>query len=392
VRDLSSAEVDAWEELGQNAVEPSPLLEPSCLVPASRFLPNGSGIYLAIAEENGKFYGCLPLEAARRGKDRMPLTLLEHVLRTATTQVRRNRYDLTPLLRSERTDEAMRTLLEAVRDGGIPRAPKLLRLEALCADGGVEAALRSAAQAMRMSLYVAESWARPVTYRRLDGEESPGEEGRRKELKELLRKKRRLGELLGGEVRLVDRSNEPGAIDQLIQLESSGYKSAAGVAMESWEGEPEWFRATCDEFRRRGRLVVCALEAGETTIAMLVMFRAGDRLLGIQRVYDEHLRQFSPGNQLDLLLLDHVHQMPGVRMQDSCTAGSTDVRLFDQSRRVITVIAAVGGRWDRLLLTPFGNLRDRLRLRERLLRLMAEHRSIDRMVRRTAARLETSAG
>ena len=136
---------------------------------------------------------------------------------------------------------------------------------------------------------------------------------------------------------------------------------------------------------------MCGLEAAGTTIAMLVMFRAGDRVLGIQRVYDEQFRQYSPGNQLDLLFLDHLQRMVGVQMQDSCTGGSNDVRLFDQSRRVITVVAAVGSRWDRLLLTSFGFLRDRLRLRERLLRLMSEHSWIDRVVRQVAARLEAPA-
>jgi hypothetical protein len=110
-----------------------------------------------------------------------------------------------------------------------------------------------------------------------------------------------------------------------------------------------------------------------------------------KRVCDEHLRRYSPGNQLDLLFLDHFHRMAGVQMQDSCTGASNDVRLFDESRRVITVVAAVGSRWDRWLLMPFGYLRDRLRVRERLLHLMAEHASFDRLVRRVAARLEAPA-
>jgi hypothetical protein len=122
------------------------------------------------------------------------------------------------------------------------------------------------------------------------------------------------------------------------------------------------------------------------------MLRGGDRLLGLQRAYDEELKQYSPGTLLDLLFFDHVHRMEGIRMQDSCTAASNQrsVRLFDDSRPVITVVTAVGGRWDRTLLVAFGYLRDRLRPKERLLLLMAEHQWIDRLARRVAARVAPS--
>jgi CelD/BcsL family acetyltransferase involved in cellulose biosynthesis len=393
VRDLTAAEIDAWEDLGYNAIEPNPLLEPGCLVPAARLLPNGSEIYVALAEEDGELFGCFPLERARRGKDRMPLTLLERVLLTHTTQVRRNRYDLTPLLRSGRADEAMRCLLQAVHDCRIPRAPKLLRFEALCADGPVESALRSAARALHIPLYVAESWTRPVAYRREDGAYNKGTEKRRKQVKEILRKQRRLGDLLGGDVDLVDRTADPGALDELFRLERSGYKFATGVAMESWNGEAEWFRAACDEFRRRGRLVVRTLESGGRTAAIVILFRGGDRLLGLQKAYDDELKEYSPGNQLDLAFFDTFHKMGGVQMQDSCTGASNEksVRLFDDSRRVITVVAAVGGGIYGVLLTPFGFMRDLLQLKKRLLQLMEKHEWVDRLVRRVAGRLEQPA-
>jgi hypothetical protein len=323
----------------------------------------------------------------------MPLTLIEHLLVTETTQVRRNRYDLTPLLRPERADEAMGSLLQAVRDCRIPRAPMLLRFEALSAGGPVESSLRNAARGMRISLYVAESWTRPIACRREDGNYSGGSDGRRKLVKRILRFEERLGEATDAKVSLVDRSADPSAIEELFRLERSGYKFSTGVAMESWQGEQEWFRATCEALRKQGRLVVCTLESGGTTAAIIVMFRGGDRLLGVQRAYDEQLKKFSPGNQLDFEFYDHFHRMGGVRMHDSCTGASNDksVRLFDESRPVITVVAAVGGRRYGVLLAPFGFLRDRLQAREQLVRLMARYPWVDRLARRFAAQLERPA-
>jgi hypothetical protein len=198
---------------------------------------------------------------------------------------------------------------------------------------------------------------------------------------------------LGGDVDLVDRTADPGALDELFRLERSGYKFATGVAMESWNGEAEWFRAACDEFRRRGRLVVRTLESGGRTAAIVILFRGGDRLLGLQKAYDDELKEYSPGNQLDLAFFDTFHKMGGVQMQDSCTGASNEksVRLFDDSRRVITVVAAVGGGIYGVLLTPFGFMRDLLQLKKRLLQLMEKHEWVDRLVRRVAGRLEQPA-
>ena len=332
------------------------------------------------------FFGCFPLERARRGKDRMPPTLIEQALLTVTTQVRRNRYDLTPLLRAERIDEAMGVLFRAVRDCRIPGAPKLLRFEALSADGPVEASLYSAARTLQVPLFVAKSWTRPVVYWREDGEYSLGPDGKRKNDKRILTYQRRLGELLGGDVRLVDRSEDPEAIDELFRLERSGYKFANGVATESWSGEPQWLRATCDEFRKSGRLIVCALESGGVTAAVLVMFRGGDRLFLMFKAYDEQLRHFNPGLQLDLAFFDYFHRLAGVQMIDSCTGESNEKtwRLYPQSRGVVTVIASVGGRRYGLLVASFGYLRDRLRLRERVRRLTTRHSWLDRLVHRIA--------
>jgi hypothetical protein len=390
VRDLSPAQLDAWEDLGRCAIEPNPLFEPGCLLPAARHLPNGREILLAIAEDDGGFAGCFPLERARRGRDRMPLTLVERAQLSVTTQVRRNRYDLTPLLRAGHAEDAMGALLRAVRDCRIPRPPRLLRFEAMSADGPVEGALHAAAHATSMPLYVADSWTRPVAPRRADGDYRLGSDARRKNVRELLRKQKRLAEHLGVEVTVVDRSADPGAVDELMRLERTGYKLEKGVATESWAGEPEWFRATCDAFRERGRLVVSSLEGGGRSIAMLVWLRGGDRLFGIQRAFDEELKRFSPGSLLDLLFFDVFHGMDGVELEDSCAGAAKEqsLSLYTGSRRVVTIVAPVGGPLEAVLLTRYGALRDRLQLRERVRGLMARHDRLDRFVRGGAAVLD----
>lgn len=368
--DLTESEIEAWWQLSQSAAEPSPMFEPATLLPAAHLLPNGARIYLVVAEEDGRFFGCFPIDWSRRGKDRMSPTSIELLLRTVTTMVRRNRYDLTPLLRPERISESMETLLTVVANCPAFAKPRLLRFECLSADGPVEESLRAAAGSLGIRLYDVVSWTRPIVRRRADGQYKLGAQGNRRNDKRILRYRRRLGEALGGEVHLVDRSNDPAAIAELLRLERSGYKFATGVALESWEGEAQWFQTVCDEFRRRNRLVVCTLEAADTAVAILIMLRGGDRLLAIHKAYDESFKQFNPGLQLDLEFFDYFHSVTDAEMIDSCTGALNEksARLYPESRRAVTVIAAIGGHQFGLLLAIFGVLRNQLRNSRKLLK------------------------
>jgi hypothetical protein len=318
----------------------------------------------------------------------MTPTLLESVATTVTTQVRRNRYDLTPMVRVDRIDETLTTLLQAVESCRIPRGPKFIRFEAMNADGPVESSLRTVARDSRIRLYDVARWTRPVALRREGGIDRSQDGWNRDVERQILHQKRRLGEHLNGEVQLVDRSDDPTAIEEFFRMERSGYKFATGVATESWDGEAQWFRATCDEFRRSGRLVVCTLEVSGAAIAIMVFFRSGDRLLGIERAYDEEFKHFSPGYQLDLEFLDYFHAQDDVQMIDSCTGASKEKSLlfYLESRRAVTVTAAVAGRRYGWLLTAFGFVRDRLRLKSRLLGLLHGLPWLDRLARTVASR------
>ena len=53
VRSISAADEAAWRALADRAIEPNPLYEPDCLIPAARHQTFGAEIGLAIAEETG---------------------------------------------------------------------------------------------------------------------------------------------------------------------------------------------------------------------------------------------------------------------------------------------------------------------------------------------------
>lgn len=389
--DIDAQDISRWQELSVSAVEPNPLFEPASLLPAVKYLPNGGEIKLVVAEDDGVFFGCLPMERSRLTRDRMLPTSLEMVFRGCTTQVRRNRYDQTPLLRPERTDEAWLALLEAVGGAGTRDRVSYLRLESINLDGPVEHALRNLCQDRGVGLVDLALWTRPVKLR----SDGPGGRFSAAEMSKGDRRvrtyQRRLGEELGSAIRLVDRSDDAQVIDELVRLERSGYKFATGVAVESFEGELDWLSAVCDELRQQRRLYVYTLQADEKVVAMAMYFRAGDRLLTIHKAFDEEYKKFSPGVQLDLELFAELDSRPEIQMIDSCTRADAEdsYRRFTESRRVGTFLVATGGPTYGRILAAFAILR---RPFLRVLSRLSESRRLRSFAHKSVVRIVPKVG
>ncbi len=302
---LSDRDVCAWRDLAQHAIEPNPVFEADCLIPAARYLPNGAEMSLVIAEDEGRFFGCFPV--IRVAADGRPSATVRRIGRPVfTTQVRRLRWDLTPLLSEERGIEAATALLSALTHRGGGKRAGILVLEALDADGPVSSYIACAAKELSLPVRTYRTWVRPVvrrrdelTYRSIHGG---------KHLRNIAQRRRQLVEKLGGEVGLVDRSADPSAVDKLMAIEAAGYKLKTGVALVSHPGEPEWFREMCDRFRSAGRLLLYSLQVGDSVVAMQLMLRGGEGLFGLVTAYDEDYAQFSPGIQLHLEAIDRFHE------------------------------------------------------------------------------------
>lgn len=362
ILDLTESEIAAWEELSHDAVEPNPLMSPTCLVTAAQVYPDGDSKYLVIAEEDAVFFGCVSLQVATKRSDRRPLSYLERIFPTATTQVRRTRHNLTPLLREERGGEAMAAMLDAVRRTKVPCSLSLFRFETMNGEGPVATAVKEAAEQLSLSLYVLESWQRAVTT--VQQEDDPAERERsaksqRRRIKEL---QNPLQRHLGAAVQFNDRSDDPSAIEELFRLERTGYKFKQGVAVESFPGEPEWLRRYCSALCQRRELKLFTLEADGQVLALELYFASGTQLFFIHRTYDESESDYSPGGLLNLLFFDYFRQQSDYDFLDSCTkpTNAFTYRQYSGSQLTITPLVTVGGWTSRVALWCFGRLRDRI--------------------------------
>ena len=123
VAHLSQADEAAWRDLAERAVEPNPFYEPDCVVPAADHQSFGDEIKLVVAEDDERFYACLPIRHVSRWH-KLPY-------RIVTTQVRRMIYLGTPLVDAECGTEAAAALLSALGEERRAGKSRILALQEL---------------------------------------------------------------------------------------------------------------------------------------------------------------------------------------------------------------------------------------------------------------------
>jgi CelD/BcsL family acetyltransferase involved in cellulose biosynthesis len=343
VSEIGADDERAWRDLAGRAAEPNPFYEPDCLMPAAKHQTFGGDIRLVVAELDGRFYGCVPFRAVNRWKFPYPIL---------TSQVRRMNGLGTPLIDPKMGVDAAVALLEGLAGERSQLHGRMFVLDTSGARGLVALYLREAAQSLGFWLCAYQTFDRGMLVRR-DGpeyEKTVSQKSRRN----LRRQMRLLGEAVGGEVDLVDRSDDPAAIDDYIALESLGYKSKKGIAMTTVPGEPEYFKEMCSRFAASGRLQLLALQSGSQTIAMQMWIKEREGAFLIKGSYDETYAQFGPGVLLHTLSIDFFNKETDSQWMDSCT-GPDHKLLFRlwKDTRPIEMLAIGSSRIDRAVVRGF---------------------------------------
>jgi hypothetical protein len=353
IRSISTADERAWRALAERAVEPNPLYEPDCLIPAARHQTFGAEIALLVAEEGDRFHACVPIRRVKRWH-KLPYPIV-------TTQVRRMIYQGTPLVDPDRGIEACRALLEGLVEQRRAGRSRVFALQEITGGGAVDAFFRAASDELGLPMLEFESFERGLLRRR---DSFPYDDlHSARTLRDMRRKHRRLADAIGGEPTVVDRGGEPDAVDDYIALESSGYKAEIGVALTTVEGETAFFREMCERFAAAGRLNLIALEGGGQTLAMNVWIRGGAGIFMIKWSFDEKYSRFSPGLQLHMDSVEHFHDGTDAQWIDSCTFNGNDVllRLLPDRRRITSYFIVLEPGWkgwaDRLAMQSFIALR-----------------------------------
>lgn len=106
-----------------------------------------------------------------------------------------------------------------------------------------------------------------------------------------------------------DRMEE--AIDRYLDLETRGWKHAAGQGIGKHARQEAFYRDLLPRLARAGRVSVGFLRQGQRVLAGRIDLRLGDVVWWAQGAYAD-LPQLSPGNLLQMLMLER-HAQQGVR-------------------------------------------------------------------------------
>jgi Acetyltransferase (GNAT) domain len=335
VRGLSADTLEAWRDLAGRALEPNPLCEPSCVLPAATHLQDGGDIEIVVAEEAGRLFGCCPVRPVSR-TGQLPM-------RAFTTDVRRMTYLGTPLVDASRSREACRVMFDALMERRRSERTHLFHVKWLHGGGPVDLALRGALDDLGLPVYVAESFDRPLVRRRL---EATYDEGFNSKYRSVLRRRlRQLEKEVGGPVTVENVPNRPGVLDLLVDLEARGYKGRSGVAMAGVPGEVEQFTDMCERFGEEGRLQVLTLEGNGHVAAMQLSLRGGPGLFALKVTYDEALGAFGPGVQMQLGAIEYFHEHTDADWIDSCTYEGNEplLRSYPDRLNVVSYVIPLGG-------------------------------------------------
>lgn len=320
ISDLGPRDLAAWRQLGATSVSPNPFFEPDFVLPATKAW-GVDDVGMLIVRDRADWLAAVPVRKVhswRRTRGRF-LTAWRHDYC----------YLSNPLVADADAEAILATLVR----GGVQETGRLA-IDWIDVDGPLDRALHSAAIVVTV-----EQFERAALCRREDGDYLETLSSRHR--REYRRKLRRLESELGT-LTLRDDSHDPAAYTRFLELESSGWKGAAGTgtAMACRPGHGEFFIEICKRLAGTGRLELLSLASEDRIVAMQSNFTFQDMTLAFKIAFDEQYARFSPGIQMELANIDHFHAN-GWTWSDSCSSpeNATLNRLWSGRRQLRSILA-----------------------------------------------------
>jgi CelD/BcsL family acetyltransferase involved in cellulose biosynthesis len=320
--ELTEAEIGAWRDLADRAASPNPFFDPDFVLPAARGLDSFDQVGVVVVEEGGEWAACMPVRRYSRWH-RLPLPCVG---------TWRHRYCLlgTPLL-SSNVDDGVLAIADSMRE---TPGSAFAALEWLPAEGPIAVELDESTP----DPIPFDEMTRATIVRRRENDYLEGRL-KGKHRREFRRLSRALDAEVGAPLELVDRTDDPKAIEDFLALEASGWKGRNATALAANPGHAEFFREMARGMARRGALELAFLEGGGRIAAARCSLLAGDGSFCFKIGFDEELKRFSPGRELELRLIDHFHDSERLQWMDSCADPGNQLfnRLWPDRRKLCTV-------------------------------------------------------
>ena len=343
----------AWQDLADHAMECNAFYEPWMLMPAIKALGQGKSLrFIFIYETNpndpagtARLQGFFPMELLSRFRD-LPIRavrLWQHL----------HCFLCTPLVRAERAGKTLGALLEwAAKD---PRAA-VVDFSLVCGDGPFHRLLIEHTEATGSLARVTSSTTRAMWKRGENLEvylRNALSGGIRKEYR---RQRRRLGELGRLEFITLRQSDAAGDwIEEFMRLEASGWKAREGTALQTNADQRAYVLEVARNGWARDQVLLHGLLLDGRPVAMLLSFHAGGGNFAFKIAYDEAFAKYSPGVQVTLDVLAHLHADSRFAWIDSCADSDHSMinRLLTDRRTINTVLVSTGTMAGDLMISAY---------------------------------------
>lgn len=343
----------AWQDLADHAMESNAFYEPWMLMPAVRTLGRGKPLlFIFIYETNpqdaagaARLHGFFPVELLSRfrGLPVGAVRLWQHL----------HCFLCTPLLRAERARETLGALLEWAAK--VARAA-VVDFSLVGGDGPIRRLLIEHANESHSLARVTSSTTRALLKRSDDLEVYLRHALSGGILKEYRRQRRRLGEMGRLEFNSVLQADEVDDwIVEFMRLEASGWKAREGTALQANTDQRAYVQEVARNGFARGQVLLHGLFLDGQPLAMLFSFQAGAGIFAFKIAYDETFAKYSPGVQVMLDALAHVHHEGRFAWIDSCAESDHSMvnRLLKDRRSIETVLISTGRMAGNLVIAAY---------------------------------------
>ena len=344
---------DAWRDLARRALEPNPFLEPEFALsailhspPAQRpdivFVWQGAGF-----NPRGRLIGVMAVEPAGFG------------LSMGVGRSWRYRHSAlgTPLVDRFAAPRALDALLRWCGE----RRPrhKALLFQPIGRDGGFYDLLVDRCAANGYALSTIGAYERAILLPGQTGAQILSRARSTKHRRELARLRRRMqerGELSFGSASAPAEIRD--AVERFLALEHKGWKGRRGTDFLSNAADSAFLRTMSRRLAPEGKCRIDWLAIDGEPVALAFLLKTHDQAFFWKTAYDESYRQYSPGVQLVVELIEKQLADPTVAATDSCAIAKHPMidRLWPDRLRMLEAMVAFEP--ERL---PFYARRERLR-------------------------------
>ncbi|MFD6163568.1 GNAT family N-acetyltransferase [Oerskovia sp. NPDC060287] len=351
VADLVGEDLAAWQRLADSSLEPNPYFEPAVLGAAARGMGGGRAVMALVVADASGWLAFLPFEMVGRNR----LWPTRHASLDGPF-VERFAALRAPLVDAARPRLAVASLVAALR--ARRRAlGQAVDLPLLRASGETTTLLLEALARAGMPVREWDRISRGAFVPGAGDRDELGPDLSASRRKNLRRRRRHLEEELGGELRIVDATAEPGIVEQFLDLEAAGWKgdrAKGGEARRVVPGAAEWFAGLVETYRERGEAHVLRVGPAGAPVYLAVRVRRDGVVFSISDAYDPAWSPHSPGAWGRLLGMRLLAEMPGTVLVDSCIDPRRypdETLLYPDRVDLVSVTCAVGSWPSRALLS-----------------------------------------